>query len=149
MHELYAADRERFYTRATLKEILAKGIDILSPAVLVQVFLEDARPARRPALEPAIEALYHQLKHTKGHLRLHIDHCRVLQRIKILVLFEVLYWRPDGLPRLNCRNLPDNDSDYWLWSEWDLPSNQILYLGADREDSNKVEKLKEMVEEDF
>lgn len=146
MHAVYAADRELYYTRATLNEMMTKGIEILSPTVFLEVFLDHTTSTLRA--EPAFEALYHQLKHNKGHIRLDIDHCKILQRINLLVFWEILNWMPSGWPKLRCRNLPDDHSKYWFFDQRRLPSHQIFYLGEDTKDSIKVGKLKARVKED-
>lgn len=150
MHELYAADRKRYYSRATLNEMLTKRIDFLSPAVLLEVFLDTTRGTVYARLEPALEALYHQLKHNKGHIRLEIDHCKILQRIQILVLYDIMSWVPNETPRIRCRNLPGLDHEiYWDTNKRFYPVHQILYLGVDRKATIEAERLKEQVELDF
>ena len=151
MHELYVTDRERYYTRATLKELLAKGVDVLDLATFLLVDLDYARPSLLAGLEPAFEALHHQLRHRKGNIRLKLDHCKILRRIRMKFLFEVDWEELGqfGKPQVIWLAVPNPRSRYWCIDDSAYPQSQIIYLGDESKDAVQVQRSKTALREEF
>ena len=86
MHAVYANVQRQIYTRVTLNELVERDIDILTPALFLQVKLL-SRVGK--ILQPAIRSLYHQLTAPKGPVVLDLDQCRALRQLEDIVPWEV------------------------------------------------------------
>ena len=76
MHAVYASDRQRILTSATLKEMVAKRVDIFTPAPLLEVRLVNDPYLVSETLRLGIESLYSQLSTPKAKITLTVDHCK-------------------------------------------------------------------------
>ena len=87
MLDLYLATRERILTAITINELILKGLDILTPAALLQIRVNCTGVPGD--IEPALKSLYDQIRTNKGILHLTVCECKALWHLEDIVRWEI------------------------------------------------------------
>ena len=126
--------RQQIVTAVTINQLLAQGLDILTPAPLVELLI---RPdSAELDLRSALSSLYSQIKTKKRLLQLDEQECRALRDIEDIVL-----WVIDGFVHADTPNIgsnpynapvrfltiPPDESEYWMHVGWDSRHYRITF----------------------
>ena len=140
MHQLYAADRKRYFTRVTINELRNKGID-LTPTPVAEVHsstkdsLEKIRKAK-PELVHSLKSLYAYLSQEKYSLRLEFHECKVLRQIEGLIRWDLTLLKTSSGKKVPGSVTAACGSDIW-------PLNRgcyfNIYLGDDIDTSDQLD----------
>lgn len=82
---LYSSDESLVYTAVTFNELLARNVDVFTPAP----FIEISQAGRRGNVKPVLRSLHHQIRNKRRPLRLEPRECRILLTVEVLVLWQL------------------------------------------------------------
>ena len=111
-HALYASStttRHCILTQVRINELLAKGVDILKPAAMLEVRLRLGYRWVPEDLPEALKSLWGQLTSPRP-LQLSIEHFKALRCIDHMIRWEVT-----PASELKCCNIPEENSPYWVY----------------------------------
>ena len=116
---------QQIVTAVTINQLLAQGLDILTPVPLVEVRFQPASVMKD--LRSALISLYSQIKAKKVLIELDERECRALRCIQDIVLWVIDESLHADIPNkgpnpfatctapLRHRTVPRDESDYWVY----------------------------------
>lgn len=121
MYAVYAYAQRHIFTRVTLNELIERGIDVLTPASLLQV---KALGGVDVTLRSALQSLHHQLTAMEDPVVLDIEQCKSLRQLEDVILWDVKRSDEKSVkPRYI--NMPGTESGYWQ----SYRSYKMVWLG--------------------
>ena len=113
MYVIYKDDQEKTLAQVTLNEVRAKGIDILTPAHILHVFVDSDDICILMDLKLALNSLFQQSASGHRHsLRLTINHCRALRFLRDVGRMKFVQ-KEDGRVVLVSQQAPADQGLYW------------------------------------
>lgn len=113
---------QQIVTAVTINQLLAQGLDILTPVPFVEVLI---RPASvKTDLRSALSSLYTQIKTKKRLLQLDEQECRALRGIQDIVLWVIDGFVHADMPNIGSNphrapiryhTIPRDESEYWMY----------------------------------